>query len=275
MADQAVTEAKLAFDPATHDELDAHKASSDHDLRYWRLTGNAGTTPGTNFLGTTDNQALELKVNGARALRLEPGSTPNVIGGSSGNSVSSGVIGATISGGGMTGAPNTVISGFGTVGGGQGNTSGADGTVGGGQGNTSGPSATVGGGQGNTASGSQATVGGGDSNTASGAEATVGGGEANTASGVRATVPGGAFNTAGGDYSFAAGRRAEAILAGNFAWADSNDVDFSSGAFTNAFLVRSTGGAQFVSAINVFGGSTAGVSLAPGGNSWSAISDRA
>ena len=27
----------------------------------WSLTGNAGTTPGTNFLGTTDNQALELK----------------------------------------------------------------------------------------------------------------------------------------------------------------------------------------------------------------------
>ncbi len=38
----------------------------------WSLNGNSGTTPGTNFLGTTDNQALELKVNGQRALRIEP-----------------------------------------------------------------------------------------------------------------------------------------------------------------------------------------------------------
>ncbi len=50
----------------------------------WSLTGNSGTAPGMNFVGTTDNQALELRVNGARALRLEPGSTPNVIGGLSG-----------------------------------------------------------------------------------------------------------------------------------------------------------------------------------------------
>ena len=41
----------------------------------WSLNGNSGTTPGTNFLGTTDNQALELKVNGQRALRIEPDGT--------------------------------------------------------------------------------------------------------------------------------------------------------------------------------------------------------
>jgi hypothetical protein len=29
----------------------------------WLLGGNAGTTPGTHFLGTTDNQPLEVKVN--------------------------------------------------------------------------------------------------------------------------------------------------------------------------------------------------------------------
>src|SRR5438445_5650229 len=38
---------------------------------FWRTTGNAGTTPGPNFLGTTDNQPLELRVNATRALRLE------------------------------------------------------------------------------------------------------------------------------------------------------------------------------------------------------------
>lgn len=38
----------------------------------WGRGGNAGTTPGTDFLGTTDAQALELRVNGARGLRLNP-----------------------------------------------------------------------------------------------------------------------------------------------------------------------------------------------------------
>ena len=40
---------------------------------FWRTNGNAGANP-TNgaFLGTTDKLALQLKVNGVRALRLEP-----------------------------------------------------------------------------------------------------------------------------------------------------------------------------------------------------------
>jgi hypothetical protein len=36
----------------------------------WSLTGNAGTTAGTNFLGTTDNQPLVLKTAGSEALRI-------------------------------------------------------------------------------------------------------------------------------------------------------------------------------------------------------------
>ncbi len=39
----------------------------------WKLAGNAGTT-GSDFLGTTDNQPLNLRVNNARSLRLEPAS---------------------------------------------------------------------------------------------------------------------------------------------------------------------------------------------------------
>src|SRR3954451_14869607 len=63
----------------------------------WRLGGNAGTTPGANFLGTTDNQALQFHVNGVRALRLEPNATsPIVIGGYAGNAVTAGASGATI-----------------------------------------------------------------------------------------------------------------------------------------------------------------------------------
>ena len=175
----------------------------------WALIGNAGTTPGTNFLGTTDDQALELKVNGARALRIEPDATsPNLIGGYSGNTVTATVHGAVISGGGQSGNVNQVTDHYGVVGGGYNNRAGdgagtladrAYATVGGGYWNTaSGRAATVGGGGYNTASGWWATVGGGEENTASGEDATVGGGYDNTASGLEATVGGGWENTASG-----------------------------------------------------------------------------
>lgn len=36
----------------------------------WELTGNAGTTPGTNFIGTTDAQDVVFKVNNVEYLRL-------------------------------------------------------------------------------------------------------------------------------------------------------------------------------------------------------------
>src|SRR5437660_5829490 len=118
---------------------------------FWKTTGNAGSNP-TNgaFLGTTDNQPLEIKVNGTRALRLEP--TPNdadhsnivnVVAGSRGNFVGAGVTGATIAGGGAVnyfGDPSTnkVMFDFGTVSGGMDNTSSNyAATLGGGNGNTS------------------------------------------------------------------------------------------------------------------------------------------
>ncbi len=168
---------------------------------YWSLTGNAGATPGTNFLGTTDNVALELYVNGARALRLEPNAaSPNVIGGYSGNSVTAGVYGAAIGGGGNNINPNRVTSNYGAVGGGYGNTaSGANATIGGGEGNTaSGITAIVSGGVHNVASGWSAAVCGGDSNTGGGDYATVGGGAANNAAGVNAVIGGGYGNAASG-----------------------------------------------------------------------------
>jgi trimeric autotransporter adhesin len=67
----------------------------------WSLTGNASTTAGLNFIGTTDNQPLELKSHNQRVFRLEatPSGAPNVIGGWVGNSAA-GSQGSTISGGG-------------------------------------------------------------------------------------------------------------------------------------------------------------------------------
>ena len=97
----------------------------NHDTSYWKLGGNAGTSPGTHFIGTTDNRALELKVNNQRALRLESilgGSSVSIVGGYAGNSVRYGAYGATVGGGGAGNYlgytyTNVVYAHFGTVGG--------------------------------------------------------------------------------------------------------------------------------------------------------------
>jgi hypothetical protein len=174
---------------------------------YWSLNGNAGTVPGTNYLGTTDNAALELKVNGARALRLEPNTTsPNLLGGYSGNSVADGVYGATIAGGGESGGYSNQVTGArGTVSGGAHNQAAAAGTVGGGFGNVAADEATVAGGLGNSAVGLYATIAGGNTNTASNVGAAVSGGWSNAADGWRAAVGGGSDNTASGESAVVGG----------------------------------------------------------------------
>jgi len=74
-------------------------AGSGNGASGWSLTGNAGLGT-SNFIGTTDNKALEFRVNNQRALLLQPAAnSPNIIGGFSGNSVTSGTVGATIAGG--------------------------------------------------------------------------------------------------------------------------------------------------------------------------------
>ena len=95
---------------------------------FWQLGGNTAS-PG-QFVGSLNNQPLELRANGMRGLRLEPTATDanhssivNVIGGSPANFVTPGVYGATIAGGGAqnyTGfsSSNSVASDFGVVGGG-------------------------------------------------------------------------------------------------------------------------------------------------------------
>lgn len=88
---------------------------------FWKTDGNAGTTPGTHFLGTTDNQALDLRVDNARALRLQPNSvSPNLIGGHGGNVVGTGVAGVVIAGGGAAGQINEAQANFAVIAGGRG-----------------------------------------------------------------------------------------------------------------------------------------------------------
>lgn len=41
----------------------------------WEITGNSGTVSGVNFIGTTDSQALDFRVNNVRRMRLETNGT--------------------------------------------------------------------------------------------------------------------------------------------------------------------------------------------------------
>ena len=157
---------------------------------FWQTTGNAGTTTGMNFVGTTDNQPLELDAYGLRGLHLEHTSRStgfpflfsqagiNVIGGYWGNTISNNVIGGTIAGGGDETGPliftpyaNTVVNDFGAIGGGYGNTAGTS-----------------------------------------------------------SAIPGGYFNLATGNGSFAAGRKAQTTFDGSFIWSDGAKTNYSSGA---------------------------------------------
>jgi len=135
LADNSVTPVKLAANAVTSERIEDGTISASDlapvllDGTFWKLAGNSATTP-ADFLGTTDNRPLELRVNNQRALRLEPtasNDTVNVVGGSARNFVASGVVGATISGGGSgdyggIAHTNSVMADFGTVGGGVANT---------------------------------------------------------------------------------------------------------------------------------------------------------
>lgn len=203
----------------------------------WSLSGNAGTNPSTNFIGTTDAQALVVRSDNQRVGQFASialtgpagGYTANVLLGSPHNDIRPGVRGATISGGGVLAgdsdpdlvleSPNVVADNYGTVGGGYANQAGdgagtlvdaAYATVSGGIANQASENgSTVSGGSRNTASGDSSTVGGGFDNVASGFVGTIVGGGANRAIGTVSTVVGGLLNCAGGDYSWVGGRRAK------------------------------------------------------------------
>jgi hypothetical protein len=245
-------------------ELDFGSGAFTGDARWLEIGVRAGNSTGA-YTTLTPRQPLTpapyaLALPG---LRTQPNVTsPNVLGGYGGNSITAGAVGATISGGGASSGVNQIttanadyatISGgrenlasgeYATVGGGGSNNATSNhATVGGGGANVAvGEHTTIGGGLYNTTNTSGGTVGGGRSNNASGGYATVSGGRANTASGDFATVCGGYGNVAQGHYSLAIGRRAKANHDGAFVWADSTDADFASTA-EDQFLVRANGGA--------------------------------
>jgi hypothetical protein len=184
-----VTANNFSGNGANLTNVNATTLSGLNSSNLWRTSGNAGTAAGTHFIGTTDNQPLELKVNGMRALRIEPKTdgAPNMLGGSPANAIIAGARGATIAGGGAENDGNFIGSGFSTIGGGIGNvvqenTSVA--TIGGGSHNaiqSFAGSGTIGGGSDNTITGFgySATIGGGDSNSVEAGGGTVAGGSGN------------------------------------------------------------------------------------------------
>ncbi len=233
-------------------------------INNWSLSGNAGTDPNTQFLGTTDNQPLELRVNNQSMVRIEPsglvGTYPaggNIIAGYQTNAVLAGVRGATISGGGGSNyfGPNIVFDLFGTISGGYTNTIGTDdgdvwsaigATVSGGVRNAAlGSGSAIGGGTNNSADGVNSVVAGGGGNQATMNYAAIGGGENHQVTGRYATIPGGRLNVAAGDNSFAAGEKASALHNGSFVWSDTPvhalEPSFASTG-VDQFLVRARGG---------------------------------
>lgn len=243
LAALSVTLAKLNADSVNSSKVvDGSLTAADLDLStldFWALGGNAGTTAGTDYVGTTDDEPLELHVNGYRAVRLEPAlsgtaPSPNVVAGSPDNAiVGAGVHSATIAGGGTSPFDPTNASTANQV-------SANGGTVSGGHENkVSGGAGTIGGGTGNAASGSNSTIGGGFINTATSFYATVAGGLRNDATGNTATIAGGFSGTASGNNSFIGGGNGNAasgagsVLGGGTFNAVSGSNAVVGGGFTN------------------------------------------
>lgn len=199
LADNAVSNSELAVNSVTGNKImDRTITAADvASNTFWQTTGNAGTTPGTHFVGTTDGQPLDLYANNQRILRLDGAySSPNITGGSVSNVVNPLAAGGTIGGGGgLWGEnPNRVTDNYGTIGGGVGNVAGDD------AGNVFGAEyVVVGGGAFNRAELSYVTVSGGRSNVARSAGAVIAGGQVNWIAdqATNAVIAGGRLNNVG------------------------------------------------------------------------------
>ncbi|MFK8012188.1 MAG: tail fiber domain-containing protein [Marinicellaceae bacterium] len=135
----------------------------------WGLAGNAGTTPGSNFIGTTDNKALEFKVNNQKEFQIAP------------------FIDGSLKSSNITFGFNNSIDGI--------NIKGANSILGG--------TANV------IGSGSHSSLAGGNSNVINGNFSSIIGGRSNSVNESFSVILGGEENSVGGVYSFAAGYKAE------------------------------------------------------------------
>ena len=182
----------------------------------------------TESMGPNDpTSMLDLTLGASRALRLQPGvPSPSLIGGSHANTVSSGLSGATIAGGGDDAYPNIVDSDNATIGGGTGNrieTGSVASFIGSGAENSVGPfafyAAIVGGADNHIRpQGQYSLIGAGVGNLVSTQAyvSVIGGGQANRIEAARSALVGGIGNVIGaGSY--------EAFLGGG----SSNKIEFN------------------------------------------------
>lgn len=157
------------------------------NANFWNLTGNSGTNPSINFVGTTDNQPIVFRANNIEVFRMNvPGTSPGSW------SIQRGV--------GNTRGEHAVDL--------QSARANLDEVA-------SGYASVIGGGIYNKSSHYYTTVAGGRSNVASSEYATVGGGGVNVANGYASTISGGGSNQAPGDYSFIGGGLQNQASGGN------------------------------------------------------------
>jgi hypothetical protein len=189
LADDAVTSTKIADGSVQSADI----AAGTFNTTFWRAGGNSGTTAGTHFLGTTDKQPLELRVNNLRALQLEATSNGwiNLVVAPSLNSNYIHNVGVGI----LAGSDNVILT----------NSSAA--VIAGGRGHTisNAPAGTIGGGLDNFVKGLGATVAGGNANSTLGSRSTIAGGSLNLAVGDGSTIGGGSGNATGNPYATVGG----------------------------------------------------------------------
>jgi hypothetical protein len=268
-------------------------------LLYATIGGGQSNLVGSNGLAATigggiGNQALAnfAGIAAGQGNIVADISTGSVIGGGVSNTIAAPTViidgitnpaVGTVAGGGG----NSVFGTAGTIGGGAFNFNGGNvAVIAGGYGNqisgfdfvrdTSGDESFIGAGSFNVSSNYAGTIVGGYSNSVVGDYGVIAGGQENTA-GSYAAVPGGYKNEATGDGSFAGGALAKATNSGAFVWSGYyEDTETVSTVSTNdgSFTVRTPGGARFITSTNAnVTLPNSGVSLSPGANSWSSLSD--
>lgn len=168
--------------------LDFGGAAFDGEDRYLAISVRCPAGEGTYTLLTPRQPIMPVPYAMALyGLRTEANAiSPNIVGGYTGNSVTTGVTAAVIAGGGEQVGLNRVTDNFGTVSGGQNNRAGNDNGIA-----TDRLYATVGGGLNNIASNLSSTIAGGQDNHARGGYDSIGGGWGNETNIGMATIAGG------------------------------------------------------------------------------------
>ncbi len=196
---------------ATPTEVTLTWSPAGGDSAGWLLKGNAGAPPPTNYLGTQDSEAFEIHIHNntldttrgnRRVMRYEEGTTsPNILGGSSANTLGMELTGVAILSGGSIAYPNIISDSekFCLIASGEGNLITGESeysSIVGGRFNSIEASleSVVSGGYGNILSGDNSLIGSGFTDTLTGSASSIVGGTSNYLYGNQSTIAGGQGN---------------------------------------------------------------------------------